>query len=471
MWVELWNSRSKLVKATDEERAWLDEYLTFDSVAYGYGGRRMVKQLRELNPFNSTFATGYVYLAQRAAAKEGIELVVVDKRTPPCELDTAADLEWLRDYQRKAVDAVVSKTRGILWIPTGGGKTEVAVGLTRALPCRWLFLVHRTNLADQAAGRYELRTPGVLAGRIGEGEWNVPADATFIASTLQTMHRGMKSGDKRVQELLEWADGVIVDESHTLPADSFREVVMSCTNAYYRIGLSGTPLARGDRRSVFSIATLGPVIYRIKPELLIERGVLAKPTIRMLTVGQASDKPTWQGVYGECVVRSKVRNAAVVELAKRAEKPALVFVKEVAHGKELTKYLGRAGLKAEFVWGTHSVDWRKSHVKRLVQGHFDVLVCSAIFQEGVDIPELRSVVIASGGKSVIAALQRLGRGMRIERDKDGKVTKDTFEAFDVADRGNKWLERHAKARAKAYAGEGFATIIEPPMVPHLARGK
>jgi superfamily II DNA or RNA helicase len=258
------------------------------------------------------------------------------------------------------------------------------------------------------------------------------------------------------------ADGLVAHNCHTLPADSFWGVAQACP-AHYRFGLSGTPLARGDKRSVLAIGALGPVVYRIIPDVLIRAGVLAKPKIRLTSVVQRSERPTWQGVYGESIVRSSIRNKAVVECARKAEKPCLVFVKEIAHGKLIKKALEQAGLTSEFVYGEDDTSERRESIKRLVRGDSDVLVCSVVFQEGIDIPALRSVVIASGGKSVIAALQRIGRGMR------KSLGKDEFEVHDIADKGCgcgsrghagcRWLEKHTRARVKAYAGEGFQVAI------------
>jgi superfamily II DNA or RNA helicase len=463
MWIEQWNVSAKLAKASDDERSWLAEYLSFKTKFYRSGGRPEERTTRLLNPFDRTFPSGLVSKVRQAASEEGIVVEVVDRRSKPALLGDEASLAWLRDYQVGAVDAVRKHTRGILWLPTGAGKTEIAVGLTRALPVRWGFLVHRGNLMDAAATRYEART-GMAAGRIGEGRWALPDDGRFTAATFQTIATALDRGDTRAQEWLASLDGIMVDECHVLPADSFTRVVTNAPNAYYRVGLSGTPLARGDKRSLLAIASLGPVIYRIKTDTLIERGVLARPKVRLATVLQGSSKATWQGVYGECVVRSSTRNDTIVALTKRAAKPAFVFVQQMAHGRELVKRLGRAGVNAEFVYGTHSIDARKSLVKRLVAGHFDVLVCSTVFNEGVDVPELRSVVIASGGQSTIATLQRLGRGMRVERDASGEVIKDAFEVYDIADKGNTWLERHSRERLRAYAAEGFETIVEAPGV-------
>lgn len=455
MWIERGNLYCKVARADDKERRWLREYLAFDDDKARFkkrgGGDGKVHLF---NAMNDTFPAGFFALVSEAAQREGFTVASADKRTAPCLHDPAANIGWLRSYQTAAVSAVTAKHRGILWMPTGSGKTEVACALGLLYPCRWLFLVHRAGLMDQAAERWKLRT-GEDAGRIGEGEWSVKR---YTVATFQTLYARMGTPD--CDALLDGVEGVIIDEAHTLPANTFWKVAMKLRNAYFRVGMSGTPLARGDRRSLFTIAATGPVIYRIKPEVLITAGVLSKPTIRLTPVEQTSDCPTWQGVYGEAVVRSVKRNKVVVAQAKRAQKPCLVFVKEIAHGKELEHRLRAAGLTTEFVWGTDSVEERKAAVHRLVHGDCDVLVASVIFNEGIDIPALRSVVIASGGKSVIAALQRIGRGMRVQRDAAGVVIKDTFEVFDISDTGNRWLKKHTRARLKAYAGEGYETVVE-----------
>ncbi len=472
MWLTVGILGTKVARATDDEQFWLSEYLTFRDASAFFRGVKTDK-VNLYNTHRGTFPTGLLPLVMKAAPEKGFAIELVDKRVKPCERDPHADLAWLRDYQLEAVDAACKPEnggRGILHMTTGAGKTEVAVALTRALPCRWLLLVHRSTLMDQAAARYELRSPGLRAGRVGDGKWDVPDDATFVCATFQTISRLVEKGDKRALDLLQNAQGLFIDEAHTLPANSFYRVVEQCVNAYYRIGLSGSPLARGDRRSLFTIAALGPVIYRVKPERLIAAGVLAKAQIRLIRCRQQSDEATWQGVYGKAVVRSARRNKLLVEACKRAEKPCLMFIKEIPHGKALEKQLLKAGLSARFIYGNANLDARKRSQRDLVAGRHDVLICSVIFQEGEDIPELRSVVIGSAGKSVIAALQRIGRGMRISKDKT------TFEVFDIADygcdcmatgtpkemqhAGCRWLENHTRGRIKAYVAEGHQTAVE-----------
>jgi superfamily II DNA or RNA helicase len=446
------------------------EYLAFnDARAYFRGKDTSVVKL--YNVLSDTFPSGLLPLVRKAAEREGFELQLFDNRTKPCEplLDPTV-LEWLRDYQFEAVKRVIDRERGILWCPTGSGKTEMAIGFVSSLPCRWIFLVHRSTLMVQTAERFEKRL-GFPIPTVGDGHW--PADAhqqPLVVATFQTLARALTEPKRRqlADTLLRSREGVIVDESHVTPAESFWRVAMHCPNAYYRIGMSGTPLERGDRRSLLSIAALGPVIYRVKTDTLVKSGTLAKPIVKLLEVSHNSQLATWQGVYRKCVVQNKKRNTLVASIAKIAEKPCFLFVKEIAHGKKLEAELSLMGISCAFVWGTHSTGWRDSAIKALVDGRIEVLITSVVLQEGIDVPALRSVIVASGGKSVIATLQRLGRGIR-RTDK-----KTTFELWDIADRGCgckqdsnggkhkacEWLEKHTLQRMRAYASEGHQTTVE-----------
>ncbi len=483
--------------ATDAERRWLSHFLSYVDRSYRPHRPRGEKlRISLFNQLTDEFPTGLATTTYKQAGQDGHTVQFVDERQPPCAPDPDADLEWLRHHpavdgeiihQIEAVQAIAKRKRGIIWAPTGSGKTEVAIGAATLLPCRWLFLVHRADLLQQTADRYEQRT-GAPAGIVGDGRFDVPDDCRFVVCMFQTTHKGLTNGKRNVTQLVtEWAQGLLIDEVHSEGAESHYNVVMNARQAYYRVGLSATPLARSDGRNLLIIGSLGPVIYRVLPQVLIDLGLLAQPTIRMLEVRHPpSSKSTWQGVNSKHVVKSKLRNARVVAAVQRAEKPCLVFVKQLKHGRDLVKSLEKAGLNARFAYGQKSTLQRKELVTQLEKNYVDVLVCNVIFQEGVDIPSLRSVVIAAGGQSIIATVQRMGRGMRA----DAATHKTAFEVWDVADVGCgctspgkltpeqralieeplsgeitvhpacKWLEKHTKIRKRAYEKEGFEVIME-----------
>ena len=460
MLIELNNVWSRLVQASEPERQFVQGYLSFDNAKARYAGKATFCLL---HPINGVFLSGFVPLIQKNAITEGFQVSLLDRRVAPCAPDLTADLSWLRDYQRAAVMRIVERERGIIAHATGLGKSEVVIALMRILPCRWLFMVHRTSLVEQTADRFDLRalehrTGEEPAGRIGEGRWQAGKRVTF--ATFQTLYEGLSRGDPRTLELLKSAQAIAVDEAHTLPSATHLKVVTATVNARWRVGLSGTPLSRGDRKSIYALGALGPIVHEVRAEEGQRRGVLAKAEIRFVPCFQTHGSRSYNTVYRDLVTRSDRRNALLVSLCQRAEKPCLLFVRETDHGRTLEKALWRAGIRCAFIYGQHSTDWRNTVHKQLERAALDVVIASVIDQEGVDLPFLRSVVIACGGESVIATLQRLGRGMRIERDTSGNVIKDSFQAFDVLDQGQRWLERHAEARKASCLEQGFSTIVE-----------
>lgn len=379
---------------------------------------------------------------QREATKKGIQLDVLDERAPT-PADPAADVSFLRPYQRAALQACLARTWGVVKAPTGAGKTIIMAGLVASVPCRWVIAAPQIDLLQQTAEKIK-RFTGEDCGIVGDGVWD-PRRVTV--ATLQTLSQ--RAQDPACRRLLAEVGGLVVDECHVLGASSFYKVVMRATKAAYRIGFSGTPFARGDGRSVYAMAALGPKLYEILAPELVEEGVLSKPTIRMLHARQYLPPGLgWREVYRKGIVESELRNKLAVALAEHVRKPCLLFVKEIDHGRILLRMLERLGVRAGFVWGDTDRAGRQGAIKRLVRGDYDVLVSSTIFEQGVDIEEIRSVIVASGGASTIRTVQRLGRGMRVA---DGKRT---MELWDFDDQGQVWLDRHAGKRLSAYVKEG-----------------
>lgn len=248
-------------------------------------------------------------------------------------------------------------------------------------------------------------------------------------------------------------DGVVVHNCHTVASGTLGFVCSKAVRAYYRIGFSATPLDRSDKKSIFVIAQLGGIIHKTSSAELRALGMLADANIKMVRVEQGSNAPTWPGVYGECVVRSKPRNAVVAEMARQASKPALVFVSQVGQGRTLLPMIQKLGMRAALVWGEDNTDARRAALADLVSGKLDVIVCSSVFQQAIDVPTLAAVVNGAGGSSIIQTLQRIGRGTRIA------AGKTSFDVWDVLDAGHRWLSKHGEKRMQTYKDEGYKVEV------------
>jgi superfamily II DNA or RNA helicase len=477
------NAETKVVQGTQNELDWLKHYLTYQDLTKLFMSQKFGRGNATsclLDRRGNRFPTGLLPMVIRAAhddiddafdkqldgvygerSEKGLDpkreyvITVDDARRPPCEWYWDVDLEWLYEFQYQAVWLVGHHIpRGILKLTTGAGKTEIACGLMMALPCHWLFVVDSADLVWNAARRWEKRTGGMGYGIIGDGHKRIDPDGRATFATFQSLHAMSQKKDPLFRELVSSTQGVIADEVHTAASPTEFKAVQELRNAYFRIGLSGTPLERGDKKSIKTVGAFGPIIYRVMPRELIDMGVLAEPIIRFVQHKEDAGTATWQPAYKKVIVESKSRESLVLDMVQVCRKPAFVFVEKKQHGHDLTKVIQKAGMSAEFVWGDKNTKQRDAALQRLERADLDVLVCSRVFQKGIDLPSLGSVVNAAGMRSTIAALQRLGRAMRSDKGR-----KTTFEYWDVKDEGDRFMGRHANERLRAFRKEGYDVTV------------
>lgn len=185
------------------------------------------------------------------------------------ELSSVRDglLRMLRPYQADSVCAGIGADlgRGLIEVPTGGGKTYIAAGLAAAGAAtgmyRWLYLAPNGELAAQTD-----RTFREVLGSFGKALGSPPAE---IKCTTYT---------KCDRFGLEF-DGIIGDECHRLACRTYC-LPFSRLRARWRIGLSGTPLDRQDAGNALVIGLLGPVLYKIGLNVLEREGHLTRGLVQ-----------------------------------------------------------------------------------------------------------------------------------------------------------------------------------------------
>ena len=491
MKITIENSYTRVVKATGEETDWLFSFLAFDDVqaeqkermGFGkrYGKRKRDTKIRLYDRKAMRFPTGLLPILLAGAERRGFAVQTVDGRGSPhatfTELaDAPFGMSGKWSFQLKALEAwaaggdgnLVEKPlpfRGIVKSTTGSGKGRIAVASARAVEGHTLFMVHRGHLAIDVRDRWDSLCTSLgepHAGFIGDGEWREGERLT--CATLQTLHRNRNI--ERYAKLVESVTSVVVDECHTAPAESFYATIQDFDNARTRLGLSGTPYDRGDKRSLIAVAALGPMVYKIGARQLIDLGVLSEPKIVVVPCWQEVDprfRGDWNPTYRELVVESLHRNGLILACMQKAladgDTSGMVFVRRVGHARELVKHAEKLGLNCAYVDGSKDSKQRQDALRRLEAGRLDFIVATKVFAEGVNIPELRCVINGAGGKSVIEVLQQVGRGTRTTE------TKSSFVVYEVGDKGDPIMHKHARARVAACQREGYRCEVDTTIWP------
>lgn len=181
------NSFVNVIGATPQEHEVVKLALTYRAKGWYMIKKRMQRQ-QPGNPYwdnyegyhslytKDRFHTGLLPQVVKALLKNEVPHEVIDRRTKPL-VSPVFDSKMLRgielyDFQIEAVRDFLKAKRGIAQLPTGAGKTEVAIACAKALNLPTIFMTHRVNLLHQTAERFLDRWPE-LKGRIaiiGDGD-------------------------------------------------------------------------------------------------------------------------------------------------------------------------------------------------------------------------------------------------------------------------------------------------------------
>lgn len=252
------------------------------------------------------------------------------------------------------------------------------------------------------------------------------------------------------------ADGVMSHNCHHSRADTWYNVLLSCRNAVYKVGLSGS-IDQDDKLTWARLqGVFGGIIAKLKAKKLIDEGLLAKPTIIMANVESPGDivgLKKWQDIYKAGIVENEYRNSLIAGLAKQSYdsgKTTLIIVSQIAHSDNISNNLQDLGVPYEVINGTQEDEDRKSELNRVKTGHTRVLIATSVLDEGVDISNIDVLIMAAGGKSMRQAIQRVGRVLRKKKNKENKAT-----IFDFYDDTNRILRNHSQERLDIYEEQEF----------------
>jgi superfamily II DNA or RNA helicase len=413
-----------------------------------------------------TFPAGFVPLVHAALQKKGYQVRRVRNPLPSplgkeefWEID-GLGLDPMYDYQPEVVNKLLKYGQMIAQVATGGGKSRIARLAYARIKRPTLFLTTRGVLMYQMKEAVE--GYGFNCGVIGDGELSATLD--FNVAMVQTIIAHLKDPDGyatvekqnfqakrrlRMINYLEKIEFVILEEAHESSGNSYYDILRNCKNAHYRLALTATPFMKDDEEANMRLmACSGPIGIEVSEELLIERGILAKPYFKVVKLAEKPIKlyksTPWQKAYTVGIVENEYRNLQIVKEVQVAAKCGLttmILVQHTKHGKLLNEMLLGKGIKSDYIHGEHDQSERKEALRKLGSGELDALIGTSILDVGVDVPAIGVIILAGGGKAEVALRQRIGRGLR--RKKKGK---NVALIIDFYDEHNTHLRDHSRNR-------------------------
>ena len=316
-------------------------------------------------------------------------------------------------------------TRNLIVAATGTGKTVVAAldyqRLCRgAQRPRLLFIAHRREILNQSLATYRA---ALKDGDFGDAlfDGSRPRQDRHLFASIQSLNKldlGTIAHD--------YYEIIVVDEFHHASAASYERVLQHFAPRLL-LGLTATP-ERADGRSV-----LGWFDHRIAYELRLWKALdqqLLAP-FQYFGIGTELDlrQLSWRnGRYateelsklytaGDWLVQQIAREVAH-KVTDSSRMRALGFCIDVNHAQYMTAQFARRGIAAACLTGATDHQTRAGLIAQLRGGAINVIFCVDVFNEGVDIPEVDTLLLLRPTESATVFLQQLGRGLRIAAGKE-----------------------------------------------------
>ena len=303
-------------------------------------------------------------------------------------------------------------SKGVVVAATGVGKTHLAAFDSHGFESV-LFLAHREEILNQAADTFASIRPDSQIGFYVGSRKDQHGDICF--ASVQTLSR-----EEHLEKFSpEEFDYVVVDEFHHAAADSYMRII-----AHFRpkflLGLTATPY-RLDNRDIFSICD-GNILYEINLKQAIERELLVP--FHYHAIYDPTDYDRVGMAQSRYIVRELEEQLATKERAELVfdsykhlgGRKTVGFCVSINHAEYMARYFNEEGVASTAIHsqikGNGEAYDRISAVSALEKGELEVIFVVDMFNEGVDIPSIDTVMFLRPTESYVVFLQQLGRGLR-----------------------------------------------------------
>ena len=361
------------------------------------------------------------------------------------------------------INRILQNQGGIGVAATGAGKTFITAVISdyydKQCNYRSIVIVPKIDLVTQTCIEY--KELGLDAGEFSGTTKDY--DNKHIISTWQTL--------QNVKSFVQNFDVVIVDECHGVKGQVIQDILNEHgQDCAVRIGVTATiPDEKTDQYSL--TVTLGSIVYEIYAKELIDKGILACPTIHIKQLSE-NVLPQFEVYRNEALMLgqevisyAKYKNSFFPDyksessfLRKKQErlewisnyvgnldKNTFILVNNVATAKKLAEMIP----DAVYLTGADKGKVRKEIYSRFADNdNLTVIATTQIAYAGLNIKRIFNLVFVDIGKSFVRVLQAVGRGLRISHDKDSVDVHDITSDL-------KHSKKHCKQRMKMYAEAGY----------------
>lgn len=359
------------------------------------------------------------FLACSAKAIGNVDSV----RLPPADL--RAEPFQARLLERLALARQHGHHRNLLVAATGTGKTVMAaldyVALRKQLPrARLLFVAHRQEILCRSRATY---CQALRDSSFGE-EWVAgrrPRDFEHVFASIQSLaHTDLAHLPP------DHFDVVVIDEFHHAAAESYRRW-LEHLQPRELLGLTATP-ERSDGLDVLSYFE-GRIAAELRLWDAIDQQRLTPFAYYGLHDGTDLRQVAWRRGKGYDVAELTnvltrgdfVAHRVLKELALYVANPlamkALGFCVSVEHARFMANAFQKAGIGAVAVWAETPSAEREAALRNLAEGRVQIVFTVDLFNEGIDIPAVDTLLMLRPTESATLFIQQLGRGLRRNPDK------------------------------------------------------
>jgi superfamily II DNA or RNA helicase len=376
-----------------------------------------------LEKFAATFEQYWSDPGFRPYDREEFALAVERSRRAELAPYLIVDLEP-RPHQVEILEALAAErarghTRNLVVAATGTGKTAVAAldyrRLRKELPRdRLLFVAHRREILDQSLRTFQV---ALRDGAFGEilATGDRPARWNHVFANIQSL-----SAERLDTLAPDHFDVVIVDEFHHAAAESY-ERLLRHVRPRILLGLTATP-ERTDGRSILHWFD-GRIAAELRLWKALDQGLLAP--FQYFGIGGAPDVSGVRWIRGRYDLEA-LRNVYTADdlfalrviqgTARKVTDPAamraLGFCIDIAHAEFMARKFRDAGIPAASISGESSDRDRADAIRALRAGDLRCLFSVDLFNEGIDLPDVDTVLFLRPTESATVFLQQLGRGLR-----------------------------------------------------------